>query len=84
MIFSEICLHRSGVGTVTVDTLGSPNTTPCDIAAAGTTNLTINCKSVSPTCSGNNWIGIRAVLTPTIKGTLLMPELKNGFTVEKS
>ena len=39
-------------GTVTIVLLGSPNTTPCDIARAGNTNMAVNCKSISPTASG--------------------------------
>ena len=50
------------VGIVTVATFGSPNTTPCDIAAAGIDNLTVNCKSMSPTFSGPKLIGTRAFL----------------------
>ena len=46
-------------GTVTVVTLGSPNTTPCDIAAAGTSNLTVNCKSMCLTGSRFSPIGTK-------------------------
>ena len=91
----QYLLHKSGgiirrryddhglvAGTVTVATFGSPNTTPCDIAAAGTTNLTINCKSVFPTFSGNNIIGTRVLTLILVKNhAFLMRESKNVFTV---
>ena len=63
--------------------LGSHNTTPCDIAAGGTTNDTLNCKSMSSTSSGNNWIGTRAVPIPTGNSTSLGPALKNNRSPEK-
>ena len=55
-------------GTVTVATLGSPNITPCDIAAGGTTNVAVKFKSLFPTASGNSGIGTRVVTTSLLSG----------------
>ena len=69
-------------GTVTLATFGSPNTTPCDIAATGTTNLTTKPKSVSITTSGNNGTVTRAVVTPSGNKTSLGVGSKNGSSVD--
>ena len=68
--------------TVTLATFGSPNITPCDAAASGTTNVTVNCKFMFLTRSGNNWIGTIAVLTSGGKTTSLTSALKNAFTIK--
>ena len=65
-------------GTVTITLCGSSNTTPCDVAAIGTTNVALNCKSVSPTASGNKGIVTRAVVTPSRKSTSLGVGSKYG------
>ena len=51
--------------------LGSLNTTPCDVAATGTTSMALNCKSISLIAAGNNWIVTRAVSISSGKSTSL-------------
>ena len=74
--------HGCVAGTVTVATLGSPNTTPCDIAAAGTTNVAVKSKSLFPTASGNSGIVTIAVLTPSGNKTSRISGLKYVSPIE--
>ena len=69
-------------GTVTVAMFGSPNTTPCDLALRGTINVTLNCKSIFPTCSGNNWIGTTPISSSCVNSTSLGSSSKNNLSPE--
>ena len=75
-------MHGCVAGTVTVATLGSPNTTPCDLAATGTTNLTMKATSVFPTASGNNGTVTIAVVTLSGNKISLGVGSKNGSSVD--
>ena len=71
-------------GIVTLATLGSPNITPCDIAAAGTSNLTVNCKSICLTGSRFSQIGSETFMGELTKNLAsLTSRLKNGYTIQK-
>ena len=77
-----VAIYGHDAGTVTFATLGSPNTTPCAIAAGGTTSLTINCKSEHLTFSGNTLIATGAKLVLARNSTSSIEGSKNRSPAE--